>query len=172
MRSAALAIALFGAASVAAFWLLGLRLNLSDSQPHGIYRLDASRAADLGDVVVSCVPHADRERAARLLPGGPLRPCDGLAPVMKTVVAVTGDHVSVDGSAVRVNGSPLPDSAPFPNDRAGRPMPIAWRTGHLPAGQVWLAGHTPRSYDSRYFGPVHRAAIRGVATPVWSFSDD
>jgi type IV secretory pathway protease TraF len=35
-------------------------------------------------------------------------------------------------------------------------------------GQVWLlSGHDPRSFDSRYFGAIPTANVRGVARPLW-----
>ena len=35
--------------------------------------------------------------------------------------------------------------------------------------EVWLlSGHDPRSFDSRYFGPVPEAkSVQGIARPVW-----
>ena len=169
MRSALAAAAGAALSLVAAFWLLDLRLNTTASQPRGIYQLAPPPAAR-GDLVVACVPAAARDRAARYLRPSPLRPCDGLAPVMKTVAAVSGDFVDVTDEAVVVNGLALPGSAPLESDRAGRPLAPAWRSGTLAAGQLWLVGRTPHSYDSRYFGPVDVADVHGVATPLWLWS--
>ena len=85
--------------------------------------------------------------------------------LFEAVAAVAGDVVTVTAGGIRVNGEPLANSAPFRNDTEGRPM-TAFPAGEyaVDAGMVWVvAGHDPRSYDSRYFGPVATAAITGTA---------
>ena len=169
MRFAA-ASALAAALAVAAFAAFDLRINLSPSAPLGIYRLDG-RPPDRGDRVLACFPLADVGRAGRYLDRPPFRagPCHGFAPLLKTIAGLPGDLVTVSGEAVLVNGQPLPGSRPLPRDSAGRPMSVLWRSGRLEDGQYWLASPLPRSYDSRYFGPVERRAILGVAPLLWSF---
>jgi type IV secretory pathway protease TraF len=39
------------------------------------------------------------------------------------------------------------------------------------SGDIWvLSGHDPRSFDSRYFGPVPVANVQGEARPLWVLS--
>jgi type IV secretory pathway protease TraF len=42
----------------------------------------------------------------------------------------------------------------------------------IPPGEVWLVStFSPRSWDSRYFGPVPASAIVSALTPLWVFTD-
>jgi type IV secretory pathway protease TraF len=36
-----------------------------------------------------------------------------------------------------------------------------------PDGSLWVFGTNPRSYDSRYYGPIPRSAVRAVLARVW-----
>jgi conjugative transfer signal peptidase TraF len=46
-------------------------------------------------------------------------------PLLKRVVALAGDVVSVSSSGVSINGQLLPNSAPLFDDEAGRPLTMA-----------------------------------------------
>src|ERR1700759_1123487 len=46
-------------------------------------------------------------------------------PLLKRVVALVGDVVSVSSSGVSINGQLLPNSAPLFRDEAGRPLAMA-----------------------------------------------
>ena len=52
-------------------------------------------------------------------------------------------------------------------DSQGRPLPRFTHNGPVPAGQLFLVGTHPRSYDSRYFGFVHAREILHQALPLW-----
>ena len=56
------------------------------------------------------------------------------------------------------------------HDGAGRPL-TAWsgcRTLHDDE-LFLLSGNNDASFDSRYFGPVHQAAVLGRAIPLWTW---
>jgi conjugative transfer signal peptidase TraF len=88
-------------------------------------------------------------------------------PLLKRVVALAGDVVSVSSSGVTVNGKLVPNSAPLSHDEAGRPLAMA-QLDHFRLGteQAFLMGVTPTSWDSRYFGPVSLARCTGSFVPV------
>ncbi|MGH6997913.1 MAG: S26 family signal peptidase, partial [Phenylobacterium sp.] len=46
-------------------------------------------------------------------------------------------------------------------DSQGRPLPAWSGCRSLGPGQVFLLGDSSDSFDARYFGPVHRADLRG-----------
>ena len=73
-----------------------------------------------------------------------------------------------------VNGHPVAASRPLGQDSAGRPLPHApFGSRRLAPGEVWLfAPYHPRSYDSRYFGPVALAAVRAWLLPLAIANDD
>ena len=52
-------------------------------------------------------------------------------------------------------------------DSQGRPLPRFTHNGPVPAGQLFLVGTHPRSYDSRYFGFVAAREILHQALPLW-----
>lgn len=146
---------------------IGLRVNLSHSAPVGIWRVVPVDTATLtrGELVEACPPALPI--VALMVDRGHLERgnCDGshVTPLLKSVGAVPGDSVTVrQGRAVEVNGQPIPNSQPIPA------VP-AWPDGTyavLP-GHVWLfSTYTDASFDSRYFGPVPVAGVRGRASPV------
>ena len=149
--------------------IAGLRFNLTASLPLGLYR-EIRRPAELGDLGAVC-PSPEWVRFGRdrgYLPPGR---CDGGgAPLLKRVVAVEGQVVVVDAAGLAVDGRWL--QAPAPTvDRQGRPL-VPWPTGRyrLGPGQLWLATSEPRSFDSRYFGPVSRDAVLATVVPVWTWA--
>ena len=96
---------------------------------------------------------------------------DGYISLLKPIAARAGDTVVFSARGVRVNGVLLPNSAPQSVDRYERPL-SHWPFGTyvVAAGTFWaISTHNPRSYDSRYFGPVSVAAIKRYAHPTVVF---
>ena len=147
----------------------GLYYNTTGSLPLGIYQR-SGRAAEAvrGDIVLTCVPAAVGRLA---LQRGYLAPGDcpgGTVPIGKPIAAVAGDTILHLPQEVRVNGRPLPNSRTQLRDTRGAPLPTAaWGAHVLTAGEVWLeSSYHWRSFDSRYFGPVSRSALRARLRPV------
>ena len=68
---------------------------------------------------------------------------------------------------VTVNGVALPNTAAMPA------LP-GWPAGRyiVQPGEVWLfSSYSAGSFDSRYFGPVVLASVRGIARPVAVIGD-
>jgi conjugative transfer signal peptidase TraF len=137
--------------------------------PVGVWRVTAFNHLERGQVVTLCLPEA----AARLgrdrgyLDAGD---CPGQAETLiKTIAAIPGDRVVVSGDGIIINGETVPDSSPLHRDDYGRPLTAADAGIHVVgADEVWvIGGNDSRSYDSRYFGPVLIAGIRGLATPFF-----
>ena len=88
-------------------------------------------------------------------------------PLLKRVVALVGDVVSVSSSGVSINGKLMPNSAPLFHDEAGRPLAMAQLDQfRLGTDQAFLMGVTPTSWDSRYFGPISLSRCSGSFVPV------
>lgn len=146
----------------------GLRLNTTASAPRGLWRVVA-RAPLLtlrrGMIVSVCPPVAPVVLAMR--DKGYLGPgyCAGTStvPLLKPVAAVAGDLVTVaPGRPLEVNGTPLPNTI----QEADMPAVPAGTYRVLP-GTIWLLDSYDRgSFDSRYFGPVPLALVRGQVIPV------
>jgi conjugative transfer signal peptidase TraF len=92
----------------------------------------------------------------------------GYGLMMKRVLAVGRDVVNIDVDGVRVNGELLPLSAPATVDKAGRPMPHYRTSGVVldDAEVLLMSDVSTTSFDGRYFGPVRRAQIESVITPL------
>jgi conjugative transfer signal peptidase TraF len=170
-----------GVSVVVAAMLLG-RFNGSPSLPRGLYlelpRGWLRRAPAPGELVLACAPPAAGELARRrgYLGDGPCAAgaAGGAAVLGKLVLAAAGDEVAFGPGGLAVNGRVVAGSQALACDRAGRALPH-YRFGRfrMDSGQVWLfAPYHPRSYDSRYFGPVAVSAIRGWLLPVLVANDD
>lgn len=137
----------------------GLRLNASSSLPVGLYLITADTRANL-------VEFCPAEPFATLALRRGYRDrgvcTDGGAPLLKPVVAAAGDFVELSTLGISVNGVLLPKTAPLSKDAKGRVLE-AWPSGRYPVapGTVWVSSsYDPRSFDSRYFGPIPTTAIR------------
>lgn len=131
--------------------------NTTQSMPVGWYRALPLGRPFPGEPVLFCLRGRALDEAIRL---GAVRrttgPCErGYEPLLKMIVAVTGDVVVETPKGVRVDGRLLPGSVPQKRSLRGIPAHlIAYGTHRLARDEVWVATTNPRSYDSRYYGPV------------------
>ena len=167
----ALALLAVGAGlAMSGSYLGGLRCNVTPSMPIGVWRVQAQRGpVERGDVVTLCAgpEAATLGRVRGYLAGGE---CPGdVELLIKTVAAVPSDEVNVSPSGIAVNGALIPGSAPLPRDDSGLAMhPVDQGFYRVGPTEVWvIGGSDPRSYDSRYFGPVPIANLRGQARPLF-----
>ena len=144
----------------------GIRLNTSSSLPIGFYGTTLDKSAKLIEFCPA-EPFASLSalRGYRGRGGG----CpDGREPLMKPVVAVAGDSIEISSRGFAVNGFLLPNSAARCFDSKSRSLP-QWPLGRfrVTVGTVWvISSFNPRSFDSRYFGPIPISAIRCHLRPI------
>jgi conjugative transfer signal peptidase TraF len=157
------------AASVGLGSLIHLRITLTDSSaPAGVYRLVADAPVRRGTLVAACLPQTTaREGLTR----GYLRRGDcpaGAEPVAKLIGALPGDTVKIEPDNVAVNGETFLDSRTAARDSSGRLLRhVPWGARQVRADEVWLFGFNDRrSWDSRYFGPIPIASVRGSLKPL------
>jgi conjugative transfer signal peptidase TraF len=144
--------------------LAGLRINSSPSLPVGFYLVTARSD---GTLVEFCPPQPFAGLALARGYRDPGSCADGGAPLLKPVVARSGDVVQLSPEGIAVNGRHLPNTAPLKNDTKGRPL-TSWVPGRYTVGSdaVWVASsYNGRSFDSRYFGPVPLRSIRNYVRP-------
>ena len=148
-----------------AVWsLLGLRINASPSLPVGLYMTTTDSQADLVEFC-PVEPFASLSIARGYRESGVCR--DGSAPLLKPVVASAGDTVELSARGISVNGVLLPNTAPLSKDTKGRPLQ-PWPFGRylVADGMFWvISSYHPRSFDSRYFGPVPLDWVRNYVRP-------
>ena len=87
----------------------------------------------------------------------------------KRVGAVAGDRVDYVHERVTVNGVPLASSAALAVTSRGVVLPKPTYPMVLGADEVWLSSEHERGFDSRYFGPVKRAALSCRAELLWQW---
>ena len=147
----------------------GYRINLTPSEPLGLWRIiPLHRPAAVDDLLFICAPETAAMRAARAR--GYLRSgsCPGgVAPLIKTVIAVAGQHVEI-GVSVSVDGREVSSSSLSLRDGKGRSL-TPFPSGIVPPGYVFLHSSFPGSYDSRYFGPLPISGILGLAQEVFTY---
>lgn len=91
-------------------------------------------------------------------------------PLLKRVEAVGGDEIcraKEPVGTVSINGKVVAEV--LEKDREGRPLPVWEGCMRLVEGEYFLLQPHPNSFDSRYFGPVLRCDILGVARPLWTW---
>ena len=163
--------ALLVGGTLASAKIAGLRLNQTPSMPRGVWQVShIAGPLGRGQIVTVCPPDIKAVRLGAERGYVPQGSCPGgYEALVKPIAAVAGDLVEVAAAGVRVNGHQVDGSGQLDQDSAGRPL-RAFPAGayQVQPGEVWLlSGHDPRSFDSRYFGPVAVENVQGVARPVW-----
>jgi conjugative transfer signal peptidase TraF len=98
----------------------------------------------------------------------PMRSCpDGFAPLIKPVVAWPGDTVETSVQGVSVNGQLLTHTMTIDHDSTGHPIhPYTYGTYRVQPGQLWVVSNfSPKSFDSRYFGPIPARSVQHWVRP-------
>jgi len=150
--------------------LSGFRVNHTHSFPVGVY-WTVPKNPEKSDLVMFEPPATATFNLALLRgyigPGG-FQPYEHM---IKRLVAVGGDVVSIDAGGVTVNGQSLVNNAQQPVDLAGRPMPVyrlqAYRL--KPDEILVMSDYSRVSFDGRYFGPIPRSCLQSVLRPVWTW---
>jgi conjugative transfer signal peptidase TraF len=147
----------------------GLRINTTDSVPRGVYQL--SNSTELKSNYVLFCPD-EREIFSQAIDRGYLHKgfCEsGTGYMIKKVVAISGDTISIGDNGVFVNGKLQPFSKPLAQDGAGREL-TSFKLSNYKLNNEELLTMTDQndwSFDGRYYGLIKTGQIKGVLTPVW-----
>ncbi|MFH0299930.1 S26 family signal peptidase [Bradyrhizobium sp. 31Argb] len=138
--------------------------NASGSAPLGFYYLEP-RLPKRGELAVFKPPPAIELFiiAHKILPVP--------VPLLKQIAAIGGDEVCRAKDpigTIAINGKVIAEV--LDKDRDGRPLPAWEGCLRLVEGEFFLLQPHPHSFDSRYFGPVLRCDIVGVARPIWTWN--
>ena len=131
--------------------------NGSLSAPIGLYAIDRSRP-NRGDLVLV----RPWPELARLLGEHDILPAG--IPLLKTIVAVADDDVCHRGRTISINGIPAAEILAL--DAKGRALSGWASCRKLVRGEFFLLQPHPRSFDSRYFGPVLSCDVIGIARAI------
>lgn len=151
--------------------IAGIRFNYTNSMPIGFYiKIKTSTIRD-GDIVAACLPDDIALIGMRnhYLARGSCK--NGSVPVLKKLIAVPGDSVSLNNQFITVNG--ISYLAPRqPKDNHGhRVEKIFKNKRYSHTSMYWLYGANDPfdSWDSRYYGGVTRQHIIGVYKSLLTF---
>lgn len=139
-----------------------VRVTTPSVQP-GYYRTEPLRPRDLARGTLVCI-ESDSEAAPRVLRDA--RPAERV--LIKRVAGLPGDVIDYDGARIMINGRALADSPVLASDARGNELPRTTFPVVLGADEVWLTSDHERGFDSRYFGPVRRAALTCRAELLWA----
>lgn len=147
--------------AISAMQIIPKRLvwNASPSVPTGLYWI-ADDMPKRGDIVLVELPEPYRTIADQrgYLPKN--------LPALKRVRALSGDEVCRFGRRISINGKAV--SVAQLHDNRGLKLPEWSGCRTLKPDEIFLLTDHPKSYDGRYFGPVDRSAITGIAHPLWT----
>ena len=158
----ALILECFGVAS-------GLRFNGTKSFPIGFY-LVTGKHAEKGDLVFVNLPSSPvldmaKDRGSLNVAFSPT------SHLLKRLVAVAGDRVTINATGVEVDGVRLANSTPLLCDGSGRPLQACVLDRVLEPNEVLLmSDYNPASFDSRYFGPIKATSVESVVLPVLTWN--
>ena len=173
-RHAAIPLAALAAMALAinVLWWLGWRINWTESEPLGAYRLlpvSPDTPITRGERAEFCPPPTVTPQAFLFYMKGDC-PGGGM-PMFKQIVGIPGDRITVTPQGVSINGKPLPHSGQLPGSPTYPQVRLPYERGSFTLGrdQFWVYGSGARpalaaqSFDSRYWGPITRSDIRRIA---------
>ena len=152
-------------------WWSGWRINLTESEPLGFYRLfpvEPTTAIRPGERIEFCPPPSVTPARFPFYMKGDC-PGGGM-PMFKQVVGVPGDRITVTLQGVTINGRALSYSGQLTRSGTWPWLRLPHQLGTFTLGpdQYWVYGSgakpalAAQSFDSRYWGPVERAEIRRI----------
>jgi len=149
-----------------ALWFLrgqGLRFNVSESEPIGIYWMQSYKGEALSRsaLIEFCPPVKQKD-----FPFTSAGNCDGgTTPFLKHVIGVPGDRVRVGKEGVFINEHLISDSQAMSRAQSSQTTLSRWDGDRvLGNDEYWVygAGDSKDSFDSRYFGPVKAGQIISI----------
>jgi conjugative transfer signal peptidase TraF len=146
----------------------GVRLNVTGSVPIGLYLVSSAPQASFAEF---CPPEPFASLSvARGYRRRSIACPDGGEPLLKPIIATEGDSVEVSARGILVNNSRIPNTQQQLEDSRHRPLPV-WPHGlyRVASGTVWVvSSYNPRSFDSRYFGPVQLKDVKKRLRALWA----
>lgn len=151
--------------TLAGLWATGVRYNPSASVPRGVYLVRPFVLSEVDRGAYVCL-RASADAAPSAVRGTEWGVREQV--LLKRAAGLPGDQISYERDAVVVNGARLAHSKRLAQTSTGEPLPSPTLPYRLRADELWLSS-SDAGYDSRYFGPVHRAALSCIAEPLWTF---
>lgn len=138
---------------------MGYWVNITNSMPVGVYR-EESGDIEKDNYVLLCKDDYELKRAKN----DDYLCKDGHQPLLKKVVAVKDDVVTVSNEGVYVNYTKLENSERIVNSWLNEKNLLDYT---LKDKEFLVMGRSPYSWDSRYFGIVRRDEFISKVVPVF-----
>jgi conjugative transfer signal peptidase TraF len=140
-------------------------IQLSDSLPQGLYiKKSVPETISLGQLVLIEIPSDIKA----MMINRQWIPSHVKYYLMKPVAAIAGDHIKVDSQGVFVNKKFK--GTIQKRDQQGHKLPKFHYNGLLKENLYFVMASARNSFDSRYFGPVHKQSIINIVEPFMTFS--
>ena len=152
-------------AAIILFFALRVVINVTPSMPEGIY-FKSSASFTRENIVLVCLDEVFQHLGISqryLLRGHYI--CSQTRPLIKHIIAIPGDHVVLSDQAITVNGHDYLYPT-FYQDARQRRLNVYPRGDYQQTSAYWLLGEAVNSWDSRYWGPVDRRAIKNRLIPL------
>jgi conjugative transfer signal peptidase TraF len=143
-------------------------INTSPSIPVGIYTLkQINSLLKQNDLVAVCLDKSNQDFG---MSRGYIHPgsrCNGSVPLLKSIIAIPSDNVTLTNSEIIVDNKMYHYSTQK-LDSKQRTL-LSWPRGNYQNTEgYWLIGtNDQHSWDSRYFGPVSQNQIIFLIKPLW-----
>jgi conjugative transfer signal peptidase TraF len=149
---------------------LGLRINLTESIPIGVYKLNTNSIVKKGDYVEFCLNKRESEIAymkSYIGTGSCWGKYEALA---KRVIAEPKDDVTVTRDYIEINGNKYNQYKQKVYSQYGEKANLISYKNKILKG-YFMVGDSDivNSWDSRYYGQIPSSNIRGVLTPIWTW---
>lgn len=154
------------------YGLIFFEFNATKSLPRGFY-LKVKKTFNKNSIVVFCPPYNDFLKFAEK--NGYWqnlnKSCSGLTPkYMKKIVGMPNDNVSITLDGVYINNIKLKNSEPVKKILSDKIFKHYEQEIQLKNDEYFLmSDYNSHSFDSRYFGSIHKNQINNVVKPllVW-----
>jgi conjugative transfer signal peptidase TraF len=147
---------------------LNVGLNMTSSMPIGLYKQHSITEIKRGTIVSACLSRkiAAEGKSKGFLQSG-ICPANTY-PVIKSVIAVPGDHITRKGDYLIINKKQKYLAPIQKFDHNGTPLKKFFSDPPKTLKGYWLygSGSPKTSWDSRYWGSVKRTQVLGAETPI------
>lgn len=146
-------------------YFLGLKINVTPSMKRGLY-IRAYGQIHRGDIILFCLKNPYKTLGLRNLYLEPGRRCDGSAPLIKQVIAVPKDDVTLSNQNIKINEINYFYKTQH-IDSIGRKLNVYPRGYYPHTDGYWVIGISAiNSWDSRYWGAITKNQILYKLIPL------
>lgn len=145
-------------------------INTSISIPKGIYKIENSKSnLKNGDLISFCLNDSEFLKFAlhfkfieKKYNG---KWCNGIQPILKPIVAMQGDKVSITSQGIEVNGIILKNTKPIPAIHSMSEM----KNVILKENEYIVASEEENGFDSRYYKIINLDSINSRISAIYTY---